>query len=132
MKLMRIMALDSSLAFRGATGEAAAGWDGDRLTAYRGPAGETGIVWMSRWDSPADAREFATAYKAGREYKAKLGLDLPGAQVEVRGARVLVVEGFPADLLWPIVEGAWSRTKFTPDPRDQADAGAAPLQPQNS
>ena len=42
-----------------------------------------------------------------------------------RGARVLVAEGFPADLLWPIVEGAWSRTKFTPDPRDQADADAA-------
>jgi hypothetical protein len=38
---------------------AAAGWDGDRLLAYRlGDRGRTVVVHLSTWDSSADAREY--------------------------------------------------------------------------
>ncbi|WP_339105024.1 Hvo_1808 family surface protein [Haloterrigena salinisoli] len=41
------------------------GWDGDAFTAYRdADDGErTGHVWRLAWESEADAREFATAYR---------------------------------------------------------------------
>lgn len=40
--------------------EAAAGWGGDRTTIVDGPNGAFAIVVSSRWDTPADAAEFAT------------------------------------------------------------------------
>jgi hypothetical protein len=72
---------------------AADGWDGDRVMAFaRG--GESVVVWMTVWDSAADAAEFAGAMTAAE----------PGAHVERRGARVLVLSGpWPAALpaeLW--------------------------------
>ncbi|MFB6133987.1 MAG: Hvo_1808 family surface protein [Halanaeroarchaeum sp.] len=46
---------------------ASAGWDGDRLLPYvredSAETNETGYVWKSVWDSTADAREFAAAYR---------------------------------------------------------------------
>lgn len=39
-----------------------AGWDGDSVVPYRSD-GEYGYVWRSEWDSPAEAREFADAYR---------------------------------------------------------------------
>ncbi|WP_440988678.1 Hvo_1808 family surface protein [Haloarchaeobius baliensis] len=41
---------------------ASAGWGGDRLYAYRN-GDETGYVWRIEWDSNAEAREFASAYR---------------------------------------------------------------------
>jgi hypothetical protein len=45
-----------------------AGWDGDRLVPYvradSGRTNETGYVWKTAWDSPAEAREFGTGYRA--------------------------------------------------------------------
>jgi len=38
------------------------GWAGDTLAPYRN-AGEYGYVWRIRWDSRADAREFAGGYR---------------------------------------------------------------------
>ncbi|MFB6171261.1 MAG: Hvo_1808 family surface protein [Haloarculaceae archaeon] len=38
------------------------GWDGDRLHVYQ-KDGETAYVWRLAWDSPADAREFASGYR---------------------------------------------------------------------
>ncbi|MFB6112431.1 MAG: Hvo_1808 family surface protein [Halobacteriaceae archaeon] len=47
---------------------ASEGWDGDRLVPYAranaSASGETGYVWKIVWDTPADAREFASAYRA--------------------------------------------------------------------
>jgi PGF-CTERM protein len=44
-----------------------AGWDGDRLVPYvtddSATTNETGYVWKLVWDSPAEAREFATGYR---------------------------------------------------------------------
>ncbi|MFB6087228.1 MAG: Hvo_1808 family surface protein [Haloarculaceae archaeon] len=49
------------------------GWAGDRLVPYvtNGSAetNETGYVWKLAWDSPADAREFATGYRTLLEYR---------------------------------------------------------------
>jgi len=39
-----------------------AGWGGDRLVAYEND-GRYGYVWKTTWDSDADAREFAAAYR---------------------------------------------------------------------
>ncbi|WP_396611393.1 Hvo_1808 family surface protein [Haloferax sp. S1W] len=42
-----------------------AGWANDRLFPYRNEAGsetEYGYVWVTEWDTEADAREFETAY----------------------------------------------------------------------
>jgi hypothetical protein len=44
-----------------------AGWDGDRLLPYvrtdSATTNETGYVWKTAWDSPADAEEFAAGYR---------------------------------------------------------------------
>lgn len=39
---------------------AAAGWDGDRYQLVRTPRGE-GLAWLTVWDTPVDAAEFASA-----------------------------------------------------------------------
>lgn len=39
---------------------AAAGWDGDRYVLVRTPRGE-GLAWLTVWDTPVDAAEFASA-----------------------------------------------------------------------
>jgi hypothetical protein len=41
---------------------ASAGWAGDSVVPYRN-GDRYGYVWRTRWDSPGDAREFATAYR---------------------------------------------------------------------
>ncbi|WP_435180371.1 Hvo_1808 family surface protein [Halorussus sp. AFM4] len=45
-----------------------AGWDGDRLHAYRNDAGEFGYVWRLAWDSPQDARQFVEGYRRVLRY----------------------------------------------------------------
>lgn len=40
---------------------AAAGWGGDRVALVGGPDGEMGVVLDTRWDTAADASEFASA-----------------------------------------------------------------------
>ena len=44
--------------------QAAAGWGGDRLTAYRGPDDASLLVWESRWDTLADAEELVAALRS--------------------------------------------------------------------
>ena len=73
------------------------GWGGDRLRALaRGD--DLVLVWMTAWDSPAEADEFAEAVP---------GI-LPGAHVERRADRVLIVLGPPPD-----TRAVWSRTRLT-------------------
>ncbi len=72
--------------------EIAAGWDGDRVAAFARGA-ELIVVWMTAWDSEADAAAFAAA----------LGPPSPGTLVERRGTRVLAIMGpwperLPAEL----------------------------------
>ncbi len=125
-RLLRITDMRSeSLRFRGSVKRASEGWDGDRAMVFAGPGAGTGLIWASRWDTERDAREFAEAYREGLPYKwESLKLAPPTARVEVRGDRVLVVEGFPAAAVPGIAERAWKALTFTPDPRDPADRPA--------
>jgi hypothetical protein len=72
------------------------GWGGDRLRAFsRGDA--LALVWMTAWDSPAEATEFAQAMH-----------EIAGdARVEQRDDRVVVLLDAPLDAA-PV----WSRTRF--------------------
>jgi hypothetical protein len=44
--------------------DAAAGWGGDRIVMYEGPAAAWLIVWSTAWDTPLDALLFSTAATA--------------------------------------------------------------------
>lgn len=85
----------------GEAADVAAGWDGDRLRALR-RGDDWLLVWMTAWDSPADAEAFAAA--APRL--------IPGARVDRRRERVLVLVGDPRDPdLRPRI---WATTRFAP------------------
>ena len=74
------------------------GWGGDRLRALaRGD--DLVLVWMTAWDTPADATEFFEAMPDV----------LPGTRVERRGERVLVLLG-PPDVLDGVSARVWART----------------------
>jgi hypothetical protein len=76
---------------------------------YEGPGlGQAVVALMSTWDTPADAKEFADAYTK------RTALRYPGAApgtvlIDLRGSRVLILEGLPATAnkaallraLWP-------------------------------
>ncbi len=70
--------------------DAAAGWGGDRLTVYRGPADVSVLVWELRWDTAADAEEMMAGLR--RWLPARTGAPVqelaPGAELRSQGARV--------------------------------------------
>ena len=77
----------------------AEGWGGDRLRALeRGD--DLVLVWMTAWDSSADAGEFADALP---------GL-VPEARVEQREERVLVLVGPPRIIRAALARRVWTRT----------------------
>jgi hypothetical protein len=90
---------------------AAEGWGGDRYHLYmRAGDGRLALVFLTAWDTEADAREFAAAYARLIPMKyaaARAGVVDEGMRrwaeggeallVERRGSDVLVVEGAPAD-----------------------------------
>jgi hypothetical protein len=76
--------------------QVADGWGGDRLRALsRGP--DLALVWMTTWDSPAEATEFAQAMP-------EIARD---ARVEQRDDRVVVLLDAPLD-----PARVWSGTRF--------------------
>ncbi len=82
----------------GDTAAAAAGWGGDRLVVATGPDDGFALTWRLKWDSAADAREFADAYRS---------LDLPMSHrlVELADDEVLVVQASSEDVLDRVAEG---------------------------
>jgi hypothetical protein len=98
---------------------AAAGWAGDRYALYEGSKpGQVFIAQASIWDTENDAREFFDAYvkrnelrypnagpspfpitldpqvtDTGRAWQTSEG----GVVMELRGSRVLILEGIPED-----------------------------------
>jgi hypothetical protein len=65
------------------------GWDGDRYLVSR-CEGRLGLLWISSWDTEADAREFAEAYEPIAEpLAAAAGLD-SAPRVTLRGRQVIV------------------------------------------
>jgi hypothetical protein len=125
-KIIRISGMTgNSLHLAGNTRIASEGWDGDRVVSYEGPDGRTALVWASRWDTPKDAEEFATAYRTAYDQakKPKLPADQQALTVLQKEDRVLVIEGFPPELNEGIALKVVERTTFQPDPRDKVDSG---------
>jgi hypothetical protein len=101
---------------------AAAGWDGDRYEVFENDAKQLALAWLSTWDTPRDAEEFAAAYAerrtrqlappskkspgqaadskkpAGKPASALARWEQDGRVylVERRGTDVAVIEGFSA------------------------------------
>lgn len=108
-------AADSIARRRAAAG--AEGWDGDRYRLLRTPSGEL-LVWVSVWDSEAEADEFAAV--AREAWARRYGMDAPaeagpissgGRAVEVRrgsvsGRSAVVVTDRPVALSRDEVEAA--------------------------
>ena len=105
------------LATRGLPPEQAArvaeGWGGDRLGAFQ-RGDDLVLVWMTAWDSPADAGEFADALP---------GL-VPDARVERREERVLVLQGPPDIDRTGLARRVWSRATVV---RPEREAVTRPL-----
>jgi hypothetical protein len=91
---------------------AAAGWAGDRYAIYENPGlNQVLITHVSEWDTPTDADEFFNAYvrrtalrypgatlipdESRNEKVRRWETNEGGVVVELRGSRVLVVEGLP-------------------------------------
>lgn len=87
---------------------AAAGWAGDRYMTYENAAGQSVYVSMSGWDTEKDAREFFDAYVKRTRLRyadARVISERAAAwsahtsegdvTIELRGSRVLVMEGMP-------------------------------------
>ena len=95
---------------------AAAGWGGDRYALYEGPNGQVFLAQVAVWDTENDAREFFDAYVKRTELRYPGATPLPSSVstvpkaseasrawqtsegevvIELRGARVLIVEGVP-------------------------------------
>src|SRR6266851_4218097 len=100
--------LDQFLKSPAESHRAAAGWGGDRFAVYEGPKGEVLIASLSVWDTENDAREFFDAFAKRTRLRYPSAAYLPDPDVvrvlgtgegevfiEVRGARVFVVEGIP-------------------------------------
>jgi hypothetical protein len=109
--------LDQFLRSPAESHRAAAGWGGDRYSIYEGPKGEVLFVCLSVWDTENDAHEFFEAYvrrtqmryasavpiePAPRTESENLSRTFHTSQgnvlIELRGARVLVIEGVPPNV----------------------------------
>ncbi len=96
---------------------ATAGWGGDRYAVYEGPKGEVLMAQMTMWDSEQDATEFYAGYveRSKRRYPSAeavenaASIQKPVRQtkmetkdgrvvIEQSGARVLMLEGVPAQI----------------------------------
>ncbi len=67
---------------------AAEGWGGDRLVAASGPDGAVAVALRSTWDTPGDARQFASFYR-----DAAKSLSLASTIVALSDTETLVVQG---------------------------------------
>ena len=114
--------LDQFLKSPAESRRAAAGWGGDRFAAYEGPKGEALIASLSVWDTENDAREFFDAYvkRTKLRYPEAANLPDPGLMrvletgdgeviIEIRGTRVLIVDGIPDRVdERPLLRALWS------------------------
>ena len=106
--------LDQFLKSPAESRRAAAGWGGDRFALYEGPRGEAMLVSLSVWDTENDAHEFFDAYVKRTElrypdatpiepivnvqstaFSKSFSTPEGVVSMEVRGGRVLILEGVP-------------------------------------
>lgn len=93
---------------------AAAGWAGDRTAVYESAKGEVLYLSLSTWDTEADAREFFDAYVKRTQLRYPSAASSTDSQqgiaglqtfrttdgitaIELRGARVVIVEGLAGE-----------------------------------
>jgi hypothetical protein len=90
--------------------DAAAGWGGDRLVAYdMGGDAPYQVVWLTQWDTDADAAEFAAA--------AKTAVDKLGAfMTPPKGNQVVLEFNVPADARQKIADDVMKTWKPTKPP----------------
>ncbi|GEM_PF-3164991 len=100
--------------------KAAAGWGGDRWQVFRSREGALGLVWLTVWDSAAEAKEFTGAVAKWLEKRhggagltpegdILLGKDRDTVFfVEAKGEKVLVCDGFPRDVREGLRTGMWA------------------------
>lgn len=101
--------LDEFLKSVSTSRQAAAGWGGDRYATYESANGQSAYISLSAWDTAKDAREFFDAYLKRTKLRYADARVLSGrptmwmartsegaVAIELRGNRVLVVEGAPA------------------------------------
>ena len=120
---------------KGFVGKAAAGWDGDRFSAFRRDDGdrEVCVAWSTVWDSEGDAAEFAKTYGTalGKQVTGSIVKDLASpirfdeengsvSTVVQEGNRVFVVLGAPAQHVDALLR-ATADAKIEADPRDPND-----------
>jgi len=117
--------LDQFLSAPAESKRAAAGWAGDRYALYEGPRGQVFLAQLAVWDTENDAREFFDAYVKRTELRypgakrldpsdSKLGTRNSEPEtrdiyswatsegsvvVELRGLRVMILEGVPEGLV---------------------------------
>lgn len=89
-------------ASKGDAARAAAGWDGDRFAGLETADGRVVLIWLSTWDSEAEATEWEAAYKKALKGKGYL---------ERRGTEVLLVDGANTDELPKLVRKAFAAVK---------------------
>lgn len=112
--LLRALGLSRADALRAATG-----WDGDRYRGFE-VGGRVVVVWLSTWDTQADAAKFVAAYKpAYARYAA-------GSHVEQRGTEVLMVSGATAAELPQLVKKAFRSVKVEERWRPMPDLVSKP------
>jgi PGF-CTERM protein len=120
---------------------ASAGWDGDKLYPYvnetSAETNETGYVWQTAWDSPADAEEFGDAYTQiltsfgdtvdGRAdtYRVTASRFADAFYVNVSGATVTIVNAPTVEDLSAVRSGAAPETTVTTTPTATATATPA-------
>jgi hypothetical protein len=73
---------------------AAAGWGGDRVTIASGPDDAFAVAWILAWDTPADAAEFADAYRNALD-----ALPFPASVTELPSGEILVAHASDDALL---------------------------------
>jgi hypothetical protein len=117
--------LDTFLKSRAESNRAAAGWGGDRYEVLESNDGRTLLAMMTAWDTEQDAREFFDAYLKRTQLRypdaAAVAATAPtndsrtfqtseGAVIiELRGLRVLILEGLPRVSDLPVILKALSQ-----------------------
>jgi hypothetical protein len=137
--------------FKADTAVAVGGWDGDRFAFYESKDGKHCLAWVTVWDSPADAAEFAEVYgkvvgrkygtvvknedgkstrkapdSAALEHEGWTGTRWTGTRdgdtaVVVKGDVAILVERVPAATL-PVFLGAVAKSTVVRDPKDSVPA----------
>ncbi|MCC6740974.1 MAG: hypothetical protein IT452_18185 [Planctomycetia bacterium] len=108
---------------------AATGWDGDAWQVYASRDGSLALAWITAWDSPEDAREFAEAAAAAgalRRGRGKTSPDGTRLRFESAGARgvaewkdrqCVVVEGMPTEeAAVALAEAVWAGRRVRKEP----------------